>query len=1018
MRKRAMSNFVAMLVLCGMLTSSLEPLVWSEEQEEVAALEETSGLEEEEVNPGGEEEITAEPSPFEEFKESVESVVGSETINLTESIDIESSIEVSGNVTLRSSSNVVLQRTNFDGPLFKVKSGGRLTISGIAVDGNEGQGSLIENDGTLSLSTGSALRWSSSDLGGAVYNTGTLNMSGGVITNCDAGSGGAIYNTGIFNMTGGEIFANKATVSGGGVFNEGGGEFSMTGGEISQNEAATGAAVYCIGTFNIGDSAYIPYGNGNDVALINRMITVASDLTGSSLPVATLTPKKSAGGLVDASAGTEVASYSTGVVLNPSQFACSKPEFGLYETNRKLVMRQFSDHVCTNVPAFMGQTPTVRLHFDVQPGNITGILYDKDGNVVAKSRESFAKVESEEREENGKDSVDVAGNKCSESGVLYEYKMTISGAPSGECLLYLFDDASGDVVGEVRFSFDKIAPQIKNATVKGATSAGTNTYKLTEEDAYIKFYYEDAESGIATVVLKRPVAANQLTEEALSSDSGGDFVNYKVTAAGTYEFIVRDIAGNENSLKYTFTKEGDAAPPVAAGKTSTTVAASASPQAAAVVPVGSGPIEVKVFTVKEPKGKVVQKISEDQMVRLSDFVDQSFFEGAGLATNKIEVGFGNATIGFSAADIMKKVNPSTAVPAATAPAAPPANPTTPPAATTPTPTVQTPKQPTQTGPTPQINPTTPAVVAAVVPAATPSTEPAQPTTAPNPTPTTTPQTTTATTLSDSAKAVNYLKQFAPINLGMSFVKENGAKIKEVRAKNSGKFGEDEELSVLSFLKKQNFPCDATVRVVLDSVAAARSISLPVVISKLNNGLLGETVSSKVTNDGEATFVINNTQSDFVIRQPEVGLLQKDGSYIKMSMADVEKIDVEKVKEALKASGVKGVVFNGAGFLWKFTKSQFNAVDKTETWNMDVQIKPQAEVKSKFKKDAKKSVIIDYKTDGLTGVKSTLYVMVEDSLKNEKGIKVYRVKENGKLVVIAKNKTVSKNGIVMIKVANT
>ncbi len=84
--------------------------------------------------------------------------------------------------------------------------------------------------------------------------------------------------------------------------------FNFSGGTISGNTAAKGGAVYNNGNLLMGGSAYIPAGTDkkNDVCLATgRTVSVASSLTATPTPVATITPPSySAGTAVLSDTGT------------------------------------------------------------------------------------------------------------------------------------------------------------------------------------------------------------------------------------------------------------------------------------------------------------------------------------------------------------------------------------------------------------------------------------------------------------------------------------------------------------------------------------------------------------------------------------------------------------------------------------------------------------------------------------------------------------------------------------------
>ncbi len=106
-----------------------------------------------------------------------------------------------------------------------------------------------------------------------------------------------------------DISANQAQYNGGGLYaRENSVTFNFSGGTISGNTAAKGGAVYNNGSLLMGGSAYIPAGTDkkNDVCLATgRTVSVASSLTATPTPVATITPPAySAGTAVLSDTGT------------------------------------------------------------------------------------------------------------------------------------------------------------------------------------------------------------------------------------------------------------------------------------------------------------------------------------------------------------------------------------------------------------------------------------------------------------------------------------------------------------------------------------------------------------------------------------------------------------------------------------------------------------------------------------------------------------------------------------------
>ncbi|MBE6354906.1 hypothetical protein [Treponema sp.] len=111
-----------------------------------------------------------------------------------------------------------------------------------------------------------------------------VTISDGVLITGHQTAGVYISEGARLSMIGGKISGNHAE-NGAGVTN--GGTFVMTGGEISGNTATEkGGAVANSGSFNIGGSAYIPYGGAeksNDIYLAEgKTVTLSSPLTAHS----------------------------------------------------------------------------------------------------------------------------------------------------------------------------------------------------------------------------------------------------------------------------------------------------------------------------------------------------------------------------------------------------------------------------------------------------------------------------------------------------------------------------------------------------------------------------------------------------------------------------------------------------------------------------------------------------------------------------------------------------------------
>lgn len=872
-------------------------------------------------------------SEFQKFQKEIEDVTSgnSTSIYIDDDIDIEETIEVFGKVTLNTMGNITLRKGSFNGSIFKVNSGATLTlncdIGKFELSGDDGgSGPLVENLGTFKIRNGVILRGNENEEnGGAVYNSGTFEMSGGEIINCSAEYGGAVFNTGIFNMLNGKISNNKATKGGGGIFNASNGKFSMSGGEISSNSGATGGAIYNVGEFNMSGPAYIPYGDNNDVMLTNTHINITGALTNSSAPMATVR-------LSETAPGSVIAKALSGATIGEGNIACLGSAYDLFEYNNSLVLCNTTNSVCPSTPEYFGKTISVKLHLSQTPGTVVGKIFDSNGNAVSKSGETFTTFsEAETTTSTTQDVLDMGdSNSCSGGATAYLYKTTISTVPTGQCTLKLFDAKNNLIIGNIKFTVDQTAPQISNSKVTNATSTGTNTYKYSETPT-IKFYYEDEESTIKTVSLTRPANGAKLQESNLGSDSNGDYVSYKIQEPGTYTFAIIDIAGNKNEIKYTFTKDTTATTTTAAAANTTDATSTTNTTTSNI----TGPVKIKLITTKEPAGKTVAGVAKNAKISLADYLDTTFFSAG---TNKIEIiSEEGGTVTLTAADIIQKAKEQAA------------------------------------------------------------------------------SSTTATTnaTSDATLALNFIKQYTNFSLETKF-EDDDDELQKIRTQNKTYLGNGEDIAMLSFVTKQALPCNkATVSIVADSVAAARVLNLPIDVYKANSsGAISNLVSSNNMASGVINFEITDTNSSYIMKKVSVSAKQSNNTYKKCEI-DGLNVEAQKLKELAAEEGVKNVVINGDYFIWNIAAKQAKKISRTGKWDLDIKIMSPTDTKNKYKLDSSKNVILDFATKGSNGCKATIYIRVADSLKNKKGVTVYKLNQNGKLTAIAKNKTVSKNGVILL-----
>lgn len=146
---------------------------------------------------------------------------------------------------------------------------GTINISNGSIENNKvstgnGAGVYIGGNGNFIMTGGKIINNEVSDgNGGGVYIVdGTVNISSGSIESnkVSTGNGGGVYisGNGNFIMTGGEIIKNEASVgNGGGVYLDSG-SYNMSQGIISENESVNGAGAYVTSaTFNLTGGSFL-----------------------------------------------------------------------------------------------------------------------------------------------------------------------------------------------------------------------------------------------------------------------------------------------------------------------------------------------------------------------------------------------------------------------------------------------------------------------------------------------------------------------------------------------------------------------------------------------------------------------------------------------------------------------------------------------------------------------------------------------------------------------------------------
>ncbi len=190
--------------------------------------------------------------------------------------------------------------------IFKVESGGSLTIQDITLTGGKASGStnsekaggavVIQSGGTFTMKSGATITGNTAvGPGGAVSVGGTFKMENGTIkkntANATNAGGGGIYIGGTsssFTMSGGTIKENTAK-TGGGVYVFSG-TFTMSNGTILENTSTStdantiGNGVYVrSGTMNMSGGAKIGGGTKQNTLGLNSgcIVTTGSSLTGT-----------------------------------------------------------------------------------------------------------------------------------------------------------------------------------------------------------------------------------------------------------------------------------------------------------------------------------------------------------------------------------------------------------------------------------------------------------------------------------------------------------------------------------------------------------------------------------------------------------------------------------------------------------------------------------------------------------------------------------------------------------------
>ncbi len=136
---------------------------------------------------------------------------------------------------------------------------GSLVISNCTISGNWAQnGGGVQNNGTLSISNSDISGNTTQYAGGGLRNSGTAAITGSSITGNSAqdisySSGGGIDNTGTLTITNSTISGNSSIENGGGI-NASGGSLTISGSTISGNSAWYGGGIFSSRSLTITNS--------------------------------------------------------------------------------------------------------------------------------------------------------------------------------------------------------------------------------------------------------------------------------------------------------------------------------------------------------------------------------------------------------------------------------------------------------------------------------------------------------------------------------------------------------------------------------------------------------------------------------------------------------------------------------------------------------------------------------------------------------------------------------------------
>lgn len=178
--------------------------------------------------------------------------------------DAGTAVTINGNPTVVMQ-NMIIQNGSATNGAGILLNGGSLTLTNVSLNNNDATNGgalyLASNSSNVQMTDVTMQLNTAVNLGGAIYNNGTLIADDLTVTDNSATTGGGMYNNGTATVQAqSTIQRNSAGASGGGVFNTANANFTFISGGLSNNEAVDGAAIYNEGDLQVTNSNL---GSGN-----------------------------------------------------------------------------------------------------------------------------------------------------------------------------------------------------------------------------------------------------------------------------------------------------------------------------------------------------------------------------------------------------------------------------------------------------------------------------------------------------------------------------------------------------------------------------------------------------------------------------------------------------------------------------------------------------------------------------------------------------------------------------------